>query len=147
MPTDFSKHSLYALTYGVAFAERFEAELCLLHVVQDLAVLVPDMIAVAPPVAPTVAELTAGVQTAFDRLVAEHDLGRLRVRREIREGNAYTEIVRFAAEAEVDLIIMATHGYSGLTHALLGSVAERVVRKAPCPVLTVRHPEHEFVKP
>lgn len=147
VPTDFSKHSLYALTYAVALAERFDAELCLLHVVQDLAVLIPDMIAVGPPVAPTVADLTAGVQGAFDRLVAEHRLDRFRLRRELREGDPPAEIVRFASEAEVDLVVMATHGYSGLTHALLGSVAERVVRKAPCPVLTVRHPEHEFVRP
>ena len=50
-------------------------------------------------------------------------------------------------EKNVDLIVMGTHGHTGLAHMLMGSVAEKVVRKAPCPVLTVRHPEHEFVHP
>ena len=52
-----------------------------------------------------------------------------------------------AADANIDLIVMGTHGHTGLAHVLLGSVTEKVVCKAPCPVLTVRHPEHEFVHP
>ena len=59
----------------------------------------------------------------------------------------FTEIIRFAKDKDIDLIVMGTHGHTGLAHVLLGSVAEKVVRKAPCPVLTVRHPEHEFVHP
>jgi universal stress protein A len=55
--------------------------------------------------------------------------------------------VRYAREMKIDLIVMGTHGHTGLVHVLLGSVTEKVVRKAPCPVLTVRHPEHEFVHP
>jgi nucleotide-binding universal stress UspA family protein len=147
VPTDFSKHSHIALTYGAAFAEKFGAELYLLHVVQDLALFIPDMVTVAPPLVPTVEQLTAAVRVAFDRLVDENHLQRLTLHREVREGTPFYEIVRFAREAEIDLIVMGTHGHSGLAHVLLGSVAEKVVRKAPCPVLTVRHPEHEFVHP
>ena len=66
---------------------------------------------------------------------------------EVREGSPFYEIIRYAKEQDVDLIIMGTHGRGGLVHVLLGSVAEKVVRKSPCPVLTVRHPEHEFVHP
>jgi nucleotide-binding universal stress UspA family protein len=57
------------------------------------------------------------------------------------------EITRYAKQAEIDLIVMGTHGRDGLAHLLVGSVAERVVRTASCPVLTVKHPEHEFVLP
>jgi nucleotide-binding universal stress UspA family protein len=67
--------------------------------------------------------------------------------RELRKGSPFLEIVRYAKDKNIDLIVLGTHGRSGLSHVLLGSVAERVVRKAPCPVLTVRHPEHEFVMP
>lgn len=147
VPTDFSKHSENALAYAVAFAEKFEAELYLLHVVQDLAVFVPEAVTAAPPVAPPVEQLTAAVCEALDRVIDSHQLRRFTVHAEVREGSPFYEIVRFAKEQEIDLIIMGTHGRAGLVHVLLGSVAEKVVRKAPCPVLTVRHPEHEFVHP
>ena len=62
-------------------------------------------------------------------------------------GGPYVEIVRYAQERTIDLIVMGTHGRGFVAHMLMGSVAEKVVRKAPCPVLTVRHPEHEFVIP
>jgi nucleotide-binding universal stress UspA family protein len=147
VPTDFSKFSQIALKYASALAEKFSAELYLLHIVQDLAVFIPDMITVAPPPAPTVEQMTKAVQDAFDRMVKENKLDRFPIHREVREGTPFYEIVRYAKEQDVDLIIMGTHGHTGLTHMLLGSVTEKVVRKAPCPVLTVRHPEHEFVHP
>jgi universal stress protein A len=147
VPTDFSKHSQNALIYAAAFAGKFHASLHLLHVVQDLALFIPDMVTVAPPVAPTVQQLTAAVQDAFDRLIDENNLKGLEIQKEVREGTPFYEIVSCAKELDVDLIVMGTHGHSGLAHVLLGSVTEKVVRKAPCPVLTVRHPEHEFVHP
>ncbi len=147
VPTDFSKFSQIALTYAAALAEKFDAELFLLHVVQDLAVFIPDMITVAPPPAPTVEQMTRAVHGAFDRLIKENHLERFKTHRDVREGTPFYEIVRYAKEMAVDLIIMGTHGHSGLAHMLLGSVTEKVVRKAPCPVLTIRHPEHEFVHP
>jgi len=119
----------------------------LLHVVQDLAVFIPDMITVAPPIMPTLEQLTAAVQTAFERVLKDQRLAGLKVQTAVREGAPFYEIVRFARELDVDLIVMGTHGHRGLAHVLLGSVTEKVVRKAPCPVLTVRHPEHEFVHP
>jgi nucleotide-binding universal stress UspA family protein len=147
VPTDFSKHSENALTYATAFAEKFGAELYLLHVVQDLAVFIPEALTAAPPISPPVEQLTAAVRQALDRVIESHQLRRFNAHAEVREGNPFYEIVRFAKEENIDLIIMGTHGHSGLVHVLLGSVAEKVVRKAPCPVLTVRHPEHEFVHP
>ena len=147
VPTDFSKHSEVALNYGVALAEKFAAELFLLHVVQDLALFIPDAVAVAPPMAAPVEQFTAAAREALERTVRANDLERLTVHRDVREGAPFYEIIRYAKERDIDLIVMGTHGHTGLTHMLLGSVTEKVVRKAPCPVLTVRHPEHEFVHP
>ena len=145
VPTDFSKHSEVALNYAVALAEKFGAELFLLHVVQDLALFIPDAVAVAPPIAPPVEQFVAAAREALERVTQVNDLKSLTVHRDVREGTPFYEIIRFAKEKNVDLIVMGTHGHTGLTHVLLGSVSEKVVRKAPCPVLTVRHPEHEFV--
>jgi nucleotide-binding universal stress UspA family protein len=147
VPTDFSKHSHNALNYASAFAEKFGAELFLLHVVQDLALFIPEAVSVAPPAVPPIEQMTAAVREELDRLVRDNDLGRLTVHCDVREGTPFYEIIQYAKEANIDLIIMGTHGRSGLAHVLLGSVSERVVRKAPCPVLTVRDPEHEFVHP
>jgi universal stress protein A len=147
VPTDFSKHSLNALTYAAAFAEKFGAELYLLHVVQDLSLVLPDPVSGAPPLGPPIDQLTAAVLVAMDKLIAENKLANLKVHKEVREGSPFYEVIRFAKEVDIDLIVMGTHGRTGLVHVLLGSVTEKVVRKAPCPVLTVRHPEHEFVHP
>jgi nucleotide-binding universal stress UspA family protein len=147
VPTDFSKHSQNALRYAVAFGERFQAELVLLHVVQDLAMYVPDAVTLAPPFLPPVDQLTAAVRTALERVIDDYQLRGKAVRAEIRQGTPFYEIIQFAKENDIDLIVMGTHGHTGLVHVLMGSVTEKVVRKAPCPVLTVRHPEHEFVHP
>ncbi|MCC6418240.1 MAG: universal stress protein [Gemmataceae bacterium] len=145
VPTDFSKHSETALKYAVSFAEKFGAEIHLLHVVQDFALFLPDAVTAGPPVLPPIEQLTASVREALARVVRDHNLEHFPIHAEAREGTPYHEIVGFAKEKEIDLIIMGTHGRGGLAHLLLGSVAEKVVRKAPCPVLTVRDPEHEFV--
>jgi nucleotide-binding universal stress UspA family protein len=94
-----------------------------------------------------VEQLTAAVRDALERLVKENQLERFKVHREVREGSPFYEIIQHAKEKNVDLIVMGTHGHSGLAHVLLGSVTEKVVRKSPCPVLTIRHPEHEFIHP
>jgi nucleotide-binding universal stress UspA family protein len=147
VPTDFSKFSQNALKYAAAFAEKFGAEIYLLHVVQDLALFIPEAVSVAPPATPPIEQMTAAVREGLQRVVRESGLERFTVHCEVREGTPFYEIILFAKEADIDLIIMGTHGRSGLVHVLLGSVTEKVVRKAPCPVLTVRDPEHEFVHP
>ena len=75
------------------------------------------------------------------------ELGDAPVEAQVLMGSPHVEIVRYARREDVDLIILATHGRTGLAHALIGSVAEKVVQMAPCPVLTIKHPEHEFVLP
>ena len=147
VPTDFSKHSQNALTYAVAFAEKFGAEILLLHVVQDLALFIPEAVLVAPPPAPPVEQFAAAARTALERVITDLQRPGLAIRPEVVEGTPYEEIVRFARERDVDLIVIGTHGHTGLAHILLGGVTDKVVRRAPCPVLTVRPHEHEFVHP
>jgi nucleotide-binding universal stress UspA family protein len=81
------------------------------------------------------------------KLLTDSEREKYRARLVTKFGNAFIEIVRYAKTENIDLIVMGTHGRGPIVHMLMGSVAEKVVRKAPCPVLTVRHPEHEFVMP
>jgi nucleotide-binding universal stress UspA family protein len=147
VPTDFSKSSANALAYAAAFAEKFGAEVRLLHVVQDLALFIPEAVLAAPPLAPPVEQFLAAAREAMDLAIAGLARPELTLHPEVAEGVPAEEIVRVARERGVDLIVMGTHGRTGLAHVLVGSVCEKVVRRAPCPVLTVRHPEHEFVHP
>lgn len=100
-----------------------------------------------PSVAPANDLMTTAAHESLARLVAEHGLERFRVQTAVRPGVPHQEITDYAKEANIDLIVLGTHGHTGLVHMLMGSVAEKVVRLAPCPVLTVRHSEHEFVHP
>jgi nucleotide-binding universal stress UspA family protein len=145
-PTDFSEYSEAASRYACAFAEQFDAELHLLHVLEIL----PS----TTPVFGGGLALTPGVQESMQ--AAESELGRIldlewqkgkRVVRATVDGAPFVEIIHYARENNIDLIVMGTHGRSGLSHAMIGSVAERVVRKSPCPVLTVRPGGHIFVMP
>jgi nucleotide-binding universal stress UspA family protein len=143
VPTDFSECSDAAVRYGLALAKAFDAKLHLLHVVQD-----PYTQPWGPEAFPAGMTdlLTDWQKQAFDRLaccVPESDRHRVVIASTI--ASPYPEILRYAAEQDVDLIVLGTHGRGPVAHMLLGSVAERVVRRAPCPVLTVRHPQHEFV--
>ncbi len=147
VPTDFSKSSDNALTYAVAFAEKFGASIHLLHVVQDLALFIPEAIMASPPLTAPVEQFRAAAREALDRAIGGLNRPGLTVHPEVGEGVPAEEIIRVARERDVDLIVMGTHGHTGLAHVLLGSICEKVVRRAPCPVLTVRHPEHEFVHP
>lgn len=147
VPTDFSKSSGNALTYAAEFARRFDAELHLLHVVQDLALFVPEAVMLIPPMGPPMEQFVSAARETLDRAVHELAMPDVSIIAEVAEGRPFEEIVRFAREKNIDLIVMGTHGHTGLVHLFLGSVAAKVVRRAPCPVLTVRHPEHEFVHP
>ncbi len=143
VPTDFSECSDAALRYGRALTTGFGATLHLLHVVQDP--YTQPWAAEAFP-APLGEMLSQWQEQARKRLAglmpqAEHEQAVVAT----VVGSPFYEIIRYAAEQQIDLIVIGTHGRGPLSHMLLGSVAEKVVRKAPCPVLTVRHPQHEFV--
>ena len=161
VPTDFSEASTAAVTYGVALARAFNAQLFLLHVVpsQDLDIavererVVEELLAdTSSPAPPRVEDVTRHVvREELGSILSpqdENDVHAEYVLRSEGVGGPYLEIVRYAKDNDIDLIVMGAHGRSFVAHILtMGSVAEKVVRRAPCPVLTVRHPEHEFVLP
>jgi nucleotide-binding universal stress UspA family protein len=145
--TDFGAASDSALTYGREFARTFGARLHLLHVIEN-PLAYPGPEAAGVDLAGIQADLEAAAQRSFDRLVTAEDREQLRAVTALRTGGTPAfEIVAYAKQKDVDVIIMGTHGRGVISHLLLGSVAERVVRIAPCPVLTVRPSEHEFVLP
>jgi nucleotide-binding universal stress UspA family protein len=147
VPTDMSEFSEHALKYGCEFARRFQAELHLLNVVQDVVAMVPEPGMAFPAPGEYMRELQQASEESLNRLPDPQWVEGVTVIREVRVGTPFVEIVRYARTGDIDLIVIGTHGRSGLAHVLLGSTAERVVRKAPCPVLSVRPVGHDFVMP
>ncbi len=146
--TDFGQASEVALAYGRELARTFGATLDVLHVAEDVvarAFGADGYVAAYPELQ---REIEEAARNRVDAIVCDEDRALLGGKAVIRTSNTPAfEIVTYAREADADLIIMGTHGRGAMAHLLMGSVAERVVRTAPCPVLTVRHPEHEFVLP
>ncbi len=134
-PTDFSPLSERGVAEGASLARSFGAELVLLHVVEP-AVIAGDLYG-ASAMATVIEELQGTARLALARAVAKMKKRRQRCRGVVANGGAATTIVDTAARLRADLIVLATHGRSGFSRLLLGSVAERVVRTAACPVLTL----------
>ncbi|HUY25916.1 MAG TPA: universal stress protein [Candidatus Binataceae bacterium] len=128
-PVDFDQNSILALKLASELARERNAALYLLHVVA----LPPG-----PEVALPFGKMEAAARTKLERLAKENIGGKIRYEIEIVMGDPGLEVLQVAKRLGADLIVMATHGRKGLSHLLLGSVAERVVRGAPCPVLTVK---------
>ena len=147
VPTDFSEYSNNALKYGCALSEKFGSEMHLLHVLQDLVAMVPEPGLAFPPPGNYMQELQQSSELALKDLPPSGWGHGPSIVRTTRNGPPFVEIVRYARENEIDLIVIGTHGRGGLAHMLLGSVAEKVIRKASCPVLTVRPDQHQFVMP
>jgi nucleotide-binding universal stress UspA family protein len=144
--TDFGEASDVALEYGRALARNFSATLHVLHVADDLFTRVAGegYVSVLPELQK---DLESSATQRLDELLVDNDANPLPVVKIVRTSNApAAAIVEYAADTHIDLIVLGTHGRSGVAHLLMGSVAERVVRTAPCPVLTVREHEHEFVR-
>ena len=146
-PTDFSPFAEHALKYAVSFAKEFEAKLYVLHVIEDLAHISYFEVFQVPLPANLLEDVQAKSHAQMDALMASESLAGIDAESIIRRGSPFVEILGTATELKVDLITIATHGRTGLQQVLFGSTAEKVVRKAPCPVLSIRHPEHEFVMP
>jgi nucleotide-binding universal stress UspA family protein len=136
VPLDFSAPSMKALDYAVAVAKQFRAKLTLLHVVEPIATA--DFAASVPLVMEDDKVMAAAkreLQTAVKSARIPHRMLEMVL---VRFGRSFHEIAEAARTRKVDLIVISTHGYTGLKHALLGSTTERVVRHAHCPVLVVR---------
>jgi nucleotide-binding universal stress UspA family protein len=136
VPVDFSPSADQALDYAIALGSKVQARLTLLHVIHAMALGVTDMGAALPPT--YLQELEADItQSLAAYLTRVQDAG-LEGEIVIVHGLPFDEIVQVAKTKNVDLIVMGTHGRTGLSHLFLGSVAEKVIRLAPCPVLVTR---------
>lgn len=147
LPTDFSENSQVAVAYACALADQFGSELHLLNVMEDMLTMIPEPGMAFPPPGDFMLELKAGAEKSLTQIPDAAWARGKTVVRATRQGAPFLEIIRYAKEKDIDLIVLSTHGRGGLAHVLMGSVAERVVRKSPCPVLTVRPSTHQFVMP
>jgi universal stress protein A len=142
VPVDFSKCSQQALSYALFLSRRFSSAIDVLHVLPSIYLTQEVMVPVPGALGQTLASFAhtrAGEE--LQAFLAELELlGVAQVRGRLAVGEPVSEIVTAAADG-YDLIVMGTHGRTGITHWLMGSVAEKVVRRAPCPVLTVREPD------
>ncbi len=145
-PTDFSEFSQKAVRYGCELAAQFSAELHLLHVLQDYEAISPAPGEIFAPFADWLPELRQQSQVKLAEMPGPEWESKLKVQRTTCVGAPIDEIAKYVKEHHIDLIVQGTHGRRGVKHLLMGSVAENIVRYAPCPVLTVRDPEQEFVK-
>ena len=144
VPTDFSESARHALTYGLSFAREYKAELLLLHVVEIVPVGYASDLFPAP-MAAVFQEVSAYARAELAQLAAAARERGVTTRELVVQGKPSAEIVKVARIENVDVIVLGTHGKGVLDKALFGSTTERVVRRAPCPVLTCRLKEHEFI--
>ncbi len=144
VPIDFSDYSKSALKYAVSFVKYFGAELILVYVVEPV-IYPPDfsMGQIAIPSADL--DMDKRAIDELEKLAMQEIPSAIKVKSIVKTGKPFVEIIETAGEENVDLIIIATHGHTGMEHILFGSTAEKVVRKAPCPVLTLREPIKGFL--
>jgi|SoiMetStandDraft_5_1073268.scaffolds.fasta_scaffold09377_3 nucleotide-binding universal stress UspA family protein len=139
VPVDFSAHSNRAVRYATTLANKFGARVSLLHVVEDPFVTGAwQADAFAANIPELLNELTKAAQAQLHELKKDLAAHGFVATTEVVHGSPVPTIIEHAATGHFDLIVMGTHGRTGVAHALMGSVAERVVQKALCPVLTVR---------
>lgn len=144
-PVDFSEFTDQILNYAVTIAKRFDSELHLIHVIPNLNYFTPYESFLTPENLVAIERNIEGeVEKDFDKITKKIDLPFKRI---IKTGVTFVEIIDYIKEHGVDLVVMGTHGRSGIEHILIGSVAEKVVRKSPCPVLTVRPKDKAFKMP
>ena len=145
-PTDFSDFSKNALEYAISLATAYKAKLYVLHVIEHIfdvsGFYVPQL-----PVTELYKEMENAAQKEIEKFIPQKVKDEIGVENMIVSGTPFLEIIRTAREKEADLIVIATHGRTGLEHMMFGSVAEKVVRKSPCSVFVVKKPGREFVMP
>jgi nucleotide-binding universal stress UspA family protein len=153
--TDFSKYSGFALEWAAYLAQCMKADLLLLHVLtEEEGNIVEEVIGEGAVVQiprgirqNVVEERRKKLTEQYEMVVSREIKASLKVEMMTRIGVPFLEIVRVAKEKDVDLIVLGTHGRTGLSHALIGSVAEKVVHHAHCPVLSIKHPQYQFISP
>jgi nucleotide-binding universal stress UspA family protein len=146
--TDFGEAADVAFAYGRELARTFGSTLHVMHVVDDLAARVVGFPEYAPSLGKLQAEAEAAARVKMETLVSDEDRQMLHAKTIVVTSQwPARAILDYARETRTDVIVLGTHGRSKLAQVFMGGVAEKIVRHAPCPVLTVRHPEHEFVLP
>lgn len=154
-PTDFSKQSGFALEWAAFLAQCTKAELVLLHVIPEEDVQIIEEVIGEGAVAhiprglrqDVLEERQKNFKEQLKIVLPSHLRTDLKVEEVLKIGVPFLEIIKTAKEKDVDMIVMGTHGRTGLAHVLIGSVAEKVVHHAHCPVLTIKHPQYKFVAP
>jgi universal stress protein A len=142
-PTDFSAPSGQAFHYALRFAEEFGSELILLHILEPAISSAFSGLPAAPAFSED--EMASAERNLQALVNSARGAGVAGARSAVRTGVATHEIVEAAKDLDVDLIVIATHGFTGWKHFAIGSTAEGVARAASCPVLVVREKEHDFV--
>lgn len=145
-PTDFSQGARAALDYALSLAQDYKAKLILLYVIQDISIAewyIPSSISAAD----LVEDMQKSAEKEMEKWRTEAANRVPNVEKMVVRGVPFVEIIKVAKEQEADMIVIGTHGRTGIDHMLFGSTAEKVVRKAPCPVLTVRMAGKEFKMP
>ncbi len=142
VPIDFSAQSRKAMQYALSFAKQFNAEVLLLYIIEMTPLPAPPLMVVEDETTQSAMHESAAKELAQWR---NEISSQVRVKASVRNGvSPQAEIVNAATEGNIDLIILGTHGRTGLAHFLIGSTAERAVRHTPCPVMVVREREHDF---
>lgn len=144
-PVDFSEFTDQILAHAVSIAKRFDSELHLIHVIPNLNYFTPYESFLTPENLVAIERNIEGeVGRDFDKIMKKIDYPFKRI---IKTGVTFIEIIDYIKDQGIDLVVMGTHGRSGIEHILIGSVAEKVVRKSPCPVLTIRPKDKTFKMP
>ena len=143
-PIDHSDCSKEALKYAVSFAMKDEAKLYLLHII-DIRSFNDSVVAMSQQIPDE--ETLELLRIKLLDCIPEEMRDDMNVEAIVVQGIPFAEIISTAREKEIDMIVIGSHGRTGLKHMMLGSVSEKVVRKAPCPVLTVRQSDRKFVMP
>ena len=145
-PTDFSQGARAAMDHAISLAKDYDARLLLLYVIQDISIAewyIPSTLSVTD----LVEDMQKSAWKEMEKWGSEAQASVRDIEKLVVRGVPFVEIIKTARDRGVDLIVIGTHGRTGIDHMLFGSTAEKVVRKAPCAVLVVRHPEHRFEMP
>lgn len=146
VPTDFSVTSKHAFGYAVELNKLFKARMYLTHVLQDFTEF--SEYSLSATILPQLyLEFEQNATNKLEEMVNTVVPADMHCDTYILHGVPFYELIQFARSEQIDLIVVGSHGRTDLKHVLFGHTAEKIVKKAPCPVLSVRHPEAEFVMP
>lgn len=146
IPTDFSPSAMHALSYAIELNKILQARLYLLHVLQDITDY--SEFNLSPSILPQLyAEFEQNATKRLEEITTSVVPPETPCDTYIVHGIPFYEIIQFAKDENIDLIVIAAHGRTGLKHVFFGSTADKVVKKSPCPVLSIRHPESAFEMP